>query len=97
MGTYGFVAVCLGASLGVSLRWWLGHRLNPIFPALPIGTLVVNLLRGCLVGAAVAFFKKHSGPPSATRLAIITGFFGVLNPDEEDPPSVAQESQGEKP
>ncbi|MEW5707506.1 fluoride efflux transporter CrcB [Pelomicrobium sp. G1] len=79
MGTSGFAAISLGATLGAMLRWWLGHRLNPVFPTLPLGTLAANLLAGFLIGVAVAFFNKHPGLPPETRLMTMTGFLGGLS------------------
>jgi fluoride exporter len=78
MGAYGFAAVGVGASLGAWLRWWLGLRLNPVFPTLPLGTLAANLLGGFLVGLALAFFERHPGLPPEARLMVITGFMGGL-------------------
>ena len=42
MGANGFVAVGAGAALGAWLRWWLGARLNPVFPTVPLGTLAAS-------------------------------------------------------
>lgn len=78
MSFYGFLAVGIGAAFGAWLRWWLGLFLNPLFPTLPFGTLVANLLGGYLVGVAVAFFSEHAGLPPEARLFIITGFMGGL-------------------
>ena len=78
MGTYGFAVISLGASCGASLRWWLGYRLNPVFPTIPLGTLAANLVGGFLVGIAVSFFDKHPGLPPEARLMVITGFMGGL-------------------
>jgi fluoride exporter len=78
MGPYGFVAVGLGASLGAWLRWGLGHRLNAVFPTVPLGTLTANLLGGFLVGVAVAVFSRHPGLPPEARLLVVTGFLGGL-------------------
>ena len=39
-------AISAGASLGAVLRWILSVRLNPILPALPLGTLAANLIGG---------------------------------------------------
>lgn len=47
-------AICLGASLGTVLRWLLGVSLNALFPAIPPGTLVANLIGGYLIGGALA-------------------------------------------
>lgn len=78
MGPFAFVSVGFGAAVGAWLRWWLGLKLNPIFPTLPFGTLAANLIGGYLVGVAVAFFNQHPGLPPETRLLIITGFLGGL-------------------
>ncbi len=72
------LAVALGAALGALLRWGLGVGLNHVFPALPPGTLVANLLGGYLVGVAVAFFAQAGSLPPEWRLFVITGFLGGL-------------------
>jgi fluoride exporter len=78
MGSFGFAAVGIGAALGAWLRWWLGERLNPVFPTLPLGTLTANLLGGLLVGVAVAYFDRHPQVAPEMRLLAITGFMGGL-------------------
>jgi CrcB protein len=72
------VAICIGASLGALLRWWLGARLNSHFPTIPPGTLAANLIGGYIIGLAVAFFASFPGLPPEWRLFIITGFCGGL-------------------
>ena len=72
------VAICVGASLGALLRWWLGARLNSHFPAIPPGTLAANLIGGYIIGLAVAFFASVPTLPPEWRLFIITGFCGGL-------------------
>ncbi|MHB1246837.1 MAG: fluoride efflux transporter CrcB [Sulfuriferula sp.] len=78
MGLNAFLAIGVGASMGAWLRWGLGLWLNPLFPTLPIGTLVANLLGGYLIGLAMAFFASYTGLPPEARLLIITGFLGGL-------------------
>lgn len=78
MEPYGFAAVGMGAAFGAWLRWWLGMRLNPVFPSLPLGTLAANLLGGFLIGAAIAYFNRHPHLAPAWRLLVITGFMGGL-------------------
>ncbi|MDD3530576.1 MAG: fluoride efflux transporter CrcB, partial [Gallionellaceae bacterium] len=68
----------MGAAIGAWLRWGLSLWLNPVFPAIPFGTLAANLGGGYLVGLAVAFFAQHPGLPPEWRLLIITGFLGGL-------------------
>jgi CrcB protein len=72
------VAICVGASLGALLRWWLGAQLNSLFPAVPPGTLAANLIGGYVVGLAIAFFAMYSAIAPEWRLLIITGFCGGL-------------------
>src|SRR4029453_13194433 len=72
------LAISLGASLGALLRWGFGNRLNDLFPAIPPGTLVSNLVGAYVVGLAVAFFATYSALPPEWRLFLITGFCGGL-------------------
>lgn len=72
------VAICLGASVGALLRWWLGAQLNSYFPTIPLGTLVANLVGGYIIGLAIAFFASYSALAPEWRLLIITGFCGGL-------------------
>jgi len=72
------VAICVGASLGALLRWWLGAQLNSLFSAVPPGTLAANLIGGYVVGLAIAFFAMYSAIAPEWRLLIITGFCGGL-------------------
>lgn len=78
MNAAGFVAVGVGAMLGAWLRWALGYFLNTLYPAIPPGTLVANLVGGYLVGVAVAFFAGHTALSAEWRLFAITGFLGGL-------------------
>jgi CrcB protein len=72
------VAICVGASLGALLRWWLGMRLNSHFPAIPPGTLAANLIGGYIIGVGMAFFAAFPALAPEWRLLIITGFCGGL-------------------
>ena len=72
------VAICVGASLGALLRWWLGLVLNGLFPTIPPGTLAANLVGGYLVGLAIAFFATYTAIAPEWRLLVITGFCGGL-------------------
>ena len=74
----GFVAVGLGAALGAWARWLLGLALNPLFVALPLGTLAANLIGGYLIGIAVGLFHFNAQWPLALKLFAITGFLGGL-------------------
>lgn len=72
------LSICAGASLGALLRWVLAGRFNPLFPALPMGTLAANLIGGYLIGVAVAVFATMPQLPPQYRLFVITGFLGGL-------------------
>jgi CrcB protein len=72
------LAISTGAALGALLRWLLGLGLNTAFPALPLGTLLANLLGGYLVGVAVVLLAPQTGMPPEWRLFVITGFLGGL-------------------
>jgi len=73
-----FLAVGLGAALGAWCRWLLGQALNPLFVALPLGTLAANVIGGYLVGVAVGVFHLNTHFPLAWKLFAITGFLGGL-------------------
>ena len=74
----GVLAVGLGGMLGALSRWLLGLALNPLFPALPLGTLAANLIGGYLVGVAAGYFHLHADLPTYLKLFAITGFLGGL-------------------
>jgi CrcB protein len=73
-----FLAVGFGAALGAWVRWFLGLALNPLFVALPLGTLAANVIGGYLVGVAVGIFHLNTHFPLAWKLFAITGFLGGL-------------------
>jgi fluoride exporter len=70
--------VCIGASLGALLRWWLSARFNASFPAIPPGTLIANLVGAYVVGVAVAVFAAYPALAPEWQLLLITGFCGGL-------------------
>lgn len=72
------VAICVGASLGALLRWWLGTELNSHFPAIPPGTLAANLAGAYIIGLGIALFATFPALAPEWRLFLITGFCGGL-------------------
>ena len=72
------LAIGAGATLGALLRWLLSSSLNALFPALPPGTLLSNLVGGYLVGVAAAVFVLHPAIGSEWRQFIVTGLLGGL-------------------
>lgn len=71
-------AVFAGAGCGAVLRWAFALWFNPLWPALPLGTLAANLVGGLLVGLAGAFFTTHAQLAPEWCLLVITGFLGGL-------------------
>src|SRR5208283_5281455 len=71
-------AIALGSAFGGLLRWLLGLQFNSLFPTIPPGTLMANLLGGYIVGLAVAYFASAPEIAPQWRLLIITGFCGGL-------------------
>ena len=78
MNLVSFLAVGFGAFAGAIARWLLGLVLNPILPALPLGTLAANLVGALVMGMALGAFAHFEALPVAWRLAITTGFLGGL-------------------
>lgn len=78
VGNSAFVAIGVGAALGAWLRWGLGVWLNPLFAALPLGTLAANLIGGYLVGVAVTVIHLNAELSPEFRLFAVTGFLGGL-------------------
>lgn len=78
MNLAGFAAVGLGAAVGAWMRWGLGALLNPLLPAMPLGTLAANLVGGYLVGVAVTVFHINVDLAPEFKLFIITGVLGGL-------------------
>ncbi len=71
-------AVSLGAALGALLRWALSSSLNHLYPSLPPGTLVANLVGGYGIGLALALLAQAPQLAPEWRLFIITGLLGGL-------------------
>ena len=72
------LAISVGAALGALLRWQLNIKLNNLFPTIPPGTLVANLIGAYVIGLAIAFFASFSAISPEWRLLVITGFCGGL-------------------
>jgi len=78
MNLIGLIAVGSGGLIGCVLRWWLGLRMNAIFPALPLGTLAANLIGGYIIGLAAGAVTQNLGLSPTMRLFLMPGFCGGL-------------------
>ena len=78
MISHPLIAIALGAVLGAWLRYGLGLWLNPVFAAVPLGTLAANLIGGYLIGVAVAVFHINVELPPELKLFFVTGLLGAL-------------------
>ncbi|MDY7571375.1 fluoride efflux transporter CrcB [Pseudomonas sp. CCC4.1] len=72
------IVIAVGASLGAWLRWLLGMKLNALFPTIPPGTVVANMVGGYIIGLAIAFLAASPTLSPEWRLLIVTGFCGGL-------------------
>lgn len=59
-----FISVVVGGSAGCVLRWILGLRLNSLFPGMPLGTLLVNLVGG---SSSAARWPSSCACPTSIR------------------------------
>ncbi len=70
------LAVAFGASLGALTRWGAGLWLNSRWQGFPLGTLLVNVVGGLLIGMALEWFGRQ--PNELLKLLLVTGFLGGL-------------------
>lgn len=78
MGITAFFAVGIGAAIGAWGRWGLSLALNALFPLLPLGTLVANLVGGYLMGISMGLVAVGGLLSPELRLLVTTGFLGGL-------------------
>jgi CrcB protein len=78
MGFSSVLAVAAGAALGALVRWWTSVALNSLFPDIPPGTLLVNLVGAYIIGMAIPWFTETPSLALEVRLFVITGFLGGL-------------------
>ncbi|MFG6464763.1 fluoride efflux transporter CrcB [Roseateles sp. DXS20W] len=70
------LAVALGAALGALARWQAGLAFNLRWAGFPLGTLLVNVAGGLLIGMALEWFGRQ--PNDVLKLLLVTGFLGGL-------------------
>ncbi|HEY9103128.1 fluoride efflux transporter CrcB [Chitinimonas sp.] len=72
------LAISIGAALGAVLRWVLSINFNALYPAIPPGTWLANMIGGYLIGISLGYFGSHAGLAPEWRLFVVTGFLGGL-------------------
>lgn len=70
------LSVVIGGALGSACRWLISLKLNDVFPDLPLGTLLVNIAGGFVIGAVSAAVLKLPTLDPAWRLLVVSGFCG---------------------
>jgi CrcB protein len=78
MEFFSVFAVATGAALGALVRWWTSVALNSLFPEIPPGTLLVNLVGAYIIGVAIPWLTETPSLAPEIRLFVVTGFLGGL-------------------
>ena len=73
-----YLVIFCGAGLGALLRASFNLLTAGAASAVPLGTLLSNMVGGYLVGIAVAFFGSNPNLSPEWKLFVITGFLGGL-------------------
>jgi len=73
------IAVASGGAIGATLRMLINGTVNKYFVnALPLGTLMVNLLGSFLIGAIFAYFHLNTSLSPHLKTFMVTGILGAL-------------------
>lgn len=78
MNPQAIALVFAGAGAGGVARFALGHWLNPLLTALPLGTLAANVIGSGLAGAVAGLLETRVHLDPALRPLLLTGFLGGL-------------------
>jgi len=73
------IAVASGGAIGATLRLLINGVINKHFVhALPLGTLVVNLIGSLLIGMLFAYFHLNTSLSPQLKTFLVTGILGAL-------------------
>lgn len=79
MNTLTIVAVASGGAIGATLRLLINIAVNKSFiHALPLGTLVVNLMGSLLIGMLFAYFHLNTSLSPHIKTFMVTGILGAM-------------------
>jgi CrcB protein len=79
MNSLTIIAVASGGAIGATLRLFINTSVNKHFiHALPLGTLMVNLLGSLLIGILFAYFHLHATLSPHLKTFMVTGILGAL-------------------
>lgn len=72
------LSVGCGGFLGAALRYIISGSTEKYFGNFPIGTLIVNVLGGFLMGFLMIFFNDYCPVPHNAKIFVMTGIMGGL-------------------
>ena len=73
------IAVASGGAIGATLRLLINGATNKHFVhALPLGTLVVNLVGSLLIGMLFAYFHLNTSLSPQLKTFLVTGILGAF-------------------
>ena len=79
MNSLTIIAVASGGAIGATLRLLINTTVNKNFVhALPLGTLVVNLIGSLLIGMLFAYFHFNTTLSPHLKTFMVTGVLGAL-------------------
>ena len=86
-----------GAGAGGVLRYLLGLGLNPMFSAMPLGTLAANVFGCGAAGALAAFLGERLALDPTLRPLLMVGFLGGLTTFSSFAIEVVQSLESQRP
>ena len=89
--------VFIGAGAGGVSRYLLNLGLNPLLPAVPLGTLTANVLGCGAAGALVGFLGERLSLDPTLRPLLLVGFLGGLTTFSSCAVEVVQSLEGQRP
>ena len=74
-----FILIGFTAAIGAWLRWGTTYFLTTLYPTLPFGTLLVNIVGGFIMGISYATVQSSSvNLTEDVRVILNVGFLGSL-------------------